>query len=126
MHKLVSPLRVAKTKTAEWILNQNNYRNTHYQTLNKVKINYKSEMDSQIKTLPEFSKVEVTYTLFPATKRKCDVPNVCCIHDKFFMDALVEAGKLPDDHYEYYPRIIYQFGEVDKDNPRVEISIKEI
>ena len=126
MHKVISPLKVAKSKFKWWILNLNNYRNTHYQSLNKTKINYKESIDSQIQGLPEFSKIKLTYTLYPATKRLTDISNVCSIHDKYFCDALVEAGKLPDDNYVYIPSVTYSFGEVDKDNPRVEIFIEEI
>ena len=126
MHTVISPLRVAKSKFKDWILNLNNYRNTHYQTLNKTKVNYKEAMDSQIKNLPKFSKIKLTYVLYPATKRLTDISNVCSIHDKYFCDALVEAGKLPDDDYTYVPSVTYTFGEIDKDNPRVEIKIEEL
>ena len=126
MSVVISPLRVAKSKSKDWILNLNNYRNTHYQTLNKTKIEYKLAMEDQIQSLKEFEKIKVTYTLYPATQRKCDVSNVCSIHSKYFLDALVEAGKIKDDTYEFVPEETYRFGAVDKDNPRVEIDITEI
>ena len=121
--KLISPLRVAKSKFKDWILNLNNYRNCHYHTLNKTKVNYKEIMVEQIKGLPEFNRIEVIYTLYPGTRRLTDISNVCSIHDKYFCDALVEAGKLEDDNYLYVPRVTYQIGYVDKDNPRVEIEV---
>lgn len=125
MFKVDSPLRVAKTKSSDWILNLNNYRNTHYQTLNKTKINYKEYIREQVESLPVFKQVKVTYTLYPKTQRKCDVSNVCSIHSKYFLDALVEYGRLPDDTYEFVPEETYRFGSVDKNNPRVEIEICE-
>ena len=48
---IVSPLSVPQTKTEHFILNMNVYRNTHYQTLNKVKINYKKAIQPQIAVL---------------------------------------------------------------------------
>jgi len=56
----------------------------------------------------------------------CDISNVLSIHDKFFCDALVELGKLPDDNYKYIPEVKYVFREVDKLNPRVDIYIDPI
>lgn len=123
---IVAPLSVPLTKSKNWILNLNSYRNTHYQSLNKTKINYKEELKAQIEALPVYSKVSITYTLFVKTKRLCDVGNVLSIHDKYFQDALVECGKLPDDNYQHVPEIVFLFGGQDKENPRVEIEIKEI
>lgn len=130
-HKLISPLKVSyyTTKKGEhrWFtLNLNPYRNAQHHILNNSKIKYKELMQSQIDKLPVLNEpIHITYTLFPATNRLCDVSNVCCIVDKFFMDALVEAGKLSDDNYKAVPTILYEFGSVDRTNPRVEITIKE-
>ena len=125
-YTLSSPLRVPLTKKKDFILNLNNYRNTHFQSLNKAKVNYKSLMKDQIEGLPSFSKVRVIYTLYPGTKRLCDLSNVCSIHDKFFMDALTELGKLPDDDYTHAPEISYRYGHIDRTNPRCCIEIEEI
>lgn len=83
-------------------------------------------MNNQIQYLPVFNKlVKIKYTVFPRTAQLFDVSNVCCVVDKYFMDALVEAGKLSDDNYKYVPEVIYCFGSIDKINPRVEIEIIE-
>lgn len=103
----------------------NNYRNTHYQSLNKAKIAYKDSIKFFVAFCPVFTgSVEVTYRMFPSSKRKMDIMNVCSIHSKFFLDALVEAGKIPDDTYEHVTREVVEFGVVDKSNPRVEITIE--
>ena len=119
-------MRVPKTKTKDFILNLNVYRNTHYQTLNKVKINYKEAVKPQIAKLPKYGKIALVFTLYPKTRLLTDISNVCSIHDKFFCDALVEFGKIEDDNYKFVPEITYRIGHVDKENPRVEIEIKEI
>lgn len=123
---LRSPLKVAQSSKKDFILNLNNYRNAHYQSLSKTKINYKNDMMPQIKKLPNFTKIKITYVLYPKTKRLCDVPNVCAVHDKYFQDALVEGGKIQDDNYLFVPEVTYAFGKVEPDNPRVEIHISEI
>ncbi|WP_289146978.1 hypothetical protein [uncultured Megamonas sp.] len=57
------------------------------------------------------------------TKRAYDVSNICSIHSKFFLDALVELGKLKDDNYNFLPIEVYTRGTPDKDNPRVDILL---
>lgn len=121
-----SPLKVLATKLKGWILNLNQYRNTHFRTLNTVKINYKECMRSQIATGPKYNRIACIYTVYPKDRRSFDLGNVCCIHQKFFEDALVELGKLPDDNYNYIPLVIYQFGKVDPLKPRVEVEVVEI
>jgi len=118
-----SPLRVPVSSKKDFILNLNNYRNTHCQTLNKAKKNYKAVVAEQVLRLPVFDKITVKFKLFSKTKRLTDIPNVLAIHDKFFADSLVEFGRLSDDNYLYWLSSLYEFGEVDKDNPRVEITI---
>lgn len=117
-----SPLKVLATKLKGWILNLNQYRNTHFRTLNAVKINYKECMRSQIATGPKYNKIACIYTVYPPNKRLFDIGNVCCVHQKFFEDALVELGKLSDDNYNYIPLTIYAFGGIDTANPRVDIE----
>lgn len=126
VYTLNSPLRVALSSKRDWILNLNNYRNTHYQTLNKTKVSYTSMMEKDIQSLPELNKIKVKYILFPKTKRLCDLNNVLCIHSKYFLDALQKFGKIPDDDYKHVITESFHFGEVDKDNPRVEIEIDEV
>ena len=125
-----SPLAVfLPRKTMEdrkWILNLNVYRNTDRFTLNNVKIAYTDAMKKQITTLPNVGRVAVRFTLYPATRQQLDTPNICCVHDKFFMDAFVKAGKLEDDNFKFYVETGYKYGGVDKANPRVEIEIYEV
>ena len=117
------PLFVWVTKKKKLTLNLNIYRNTHYLILNNAKIAFKEKMAKQIKPLPVYEKVGLIYTCFPKTRMKFDVANVCSIQDKFFSDALVEFGKLPDDNMKHLPQVGFQFGSVDKTNPRVEVEI---
>lgn len=108
----VSPV-VGLSKNKNWILNLNNYRNAHYQTLNKAKVNFKKTYLTEISKLPKFTKLQaIEYTLYRDSHRHCDVANVCSIVDKFFCDALVEAGKLPDDNYDFLKTVSYQWGGV--------------
>ena len=126
MYKLIAPLLVHKSKAKLLSLNLNAYRNEHHMSLNNAKANFKKIMEEQIRELPKFTKIRITYVFYPGTKHLSDVSNACTIVDKFFADALVELGKLPDDNYLYIPELVFRMGSIDRENPRVEIFIKEI
>ena len=125
VYTVTAPLKLAHGKKG-WLINLNVYRVSHYRTLNTTKIKYKKLLKEQIQKLPPFNKVRITFVLYPKTKRLCDVSNMCTIHDKYFCDALVDFGKLPDDNYLFVPEVTYRIGYTDKHNPRVEILIEEI
>ncbi len=120
---LGSPLQVPQTKTKNFILNLNVYRNAHYFTLNKAKVNYTAHMEDQIKTLPMYDRVRIKYQLYPKTHHMTDLDNVLSVHQKFFQDALTKFNKIPDDTYKHITTSVQLFGEVDPTNPRVEITI---
>lgn len=124
--KFISPLKVLMSKIKYFRLNLNQYRNTHYRLLNTCKINYKEIMKKQISKAKPFKKVLCLYKVYFGSKRCYDVGNVCSIHEKFFEDALVELGKLPDDNTEYIPLVIYLGCGIDKENPRVEIEVMDL
>ena len=124
--KLNLPIRVPVSKKSYFLINLNVYRNAHYQILNKAKQTFKEMVMNEIKQLPFFNTISLTYVLYPQTHRKQDVANVCSVVDKFFCDALTEAGKLTDDNYDYLKNIHYCFGSVDPSNPRVEVYIQNI
>ena len=125
MHKIVAPLRVRVGK--KWfVLNLNQYRNTHFHVLNKAKVVYKEVIAGQIEFLPQFQKVIIHYMLFPRDKRLCDLDNVLSIHAKFFQDALVEYSRIQDDNYLYIVGSTFELGKIDRKNPRVEAKIQEI
>ena len=107
---IISPLRVQQTKKKMFTLNLNQYRNAHFQVLNKSKVTYKALMKEQIQQLPEYKKIIIHYKLFPRTRMKTDIGNVVSVHKKYFEDSLVEFGKLPDDNYEYVVGSTESFG----------------
>lgn len=133
--KISLPLEVyiprSRTVDKKFILNLNNYRNTYYMTLNQAKVAFKDEVWASVvgkngtlnKPTPPLS---FNYTLYPKTARKCDLGNVLSIVQKFTDDALTELGIIPDDNYEVINTVSYTIGHVDRDNPRVELEIREL
>ena len=69
---------------------------------------------------PNFKSCKMTITYYFKDKRRHDPSN----YDKMLLDGLVEAHIIEDDNYG----VIKEFttkGEVDKENPRVEIEVEE-
>lgn len=134
-HVIILPLSVVYSKRKSdgfersFSINLNDYRQkgSKFFILNTAKQVFHLAVKEQIDKLPKLQyPIRCSYTVFKRDKRDFDVNNVCSIADKFFMDALVEYGKLPDDNYNYY----FGFGKtgyggIDKLNPRVEVTIHE-
>jgi len=71
-------------------------------------------------------KIAIQYRVFKGDKRRFDIGNVTSIHQKFFEDAIVELGRLPDDRHENLPLTFNTFGGISTDRPRVEITIYDL
>ena len=123
MIKCVSPLVIKTTGSpkGDFRINLNTYRNAHYRLLNNAKIAYKQHMRAQIEALPNYDKLFLQFVLYPGSARAMDLANVASVTEKFFCDALVELGKIPDDSYKYLIGSCNTFGEIDKINPRMEV-----
>jgi len=83
-------------------------------------------MAQSIEPLPLFNKVSITFHIWARDKRLFDIGNIRSVHEKFFLDALVELGKLEEDNYLFVPETHTYFKGIDKENPRVDIIIKEL
>lgn len=120
-----SPLSIPVSKNKRFTLNLNVYRNAHFQTLNKAKKLYEAYMVPQIQEVIKspVSSCKLIYILYPRTKRKCDISNICSIVDKFFCDSLVRSGMIEDDDYSFISTVEYRFGGIDKSEPRVEVHL---
>ena len=108
-------------------LNLNTYRNLHYQSLNAGKKKYKNLVKADVLELPVFENpIVLKYKYFLRDRRLVDVGNINSVVEKYFLDALVELGRIKDDNYNYVVGAGYLFGGIDKDNPRCEVEIKQL
>jgi len=108
-------------------LSLNWYRNAHHIEANNVKIKYKELLSNQILSLPMFGSILVGFDYYPKTKQRSDLGNWVSISEKFFLDALVELGKLEDDSCYYVPRTFPRFQCIDpKKKGKMIITIEEI
>ena len=72
---------------------------------------------------PVEKPIEIHYRFYEPNRRR-DVGNVLAGADKVIEDALVKCGILPDDGQKWVRNIVPWFG-VDKENPRIEVELKE-
>lgn len=82
------------------------------------------QMNNVKKLNKKYYPIQIHYTVYPATNRKFDVGNICCVVEKYFEDALTFYGIIEDDNYDYISDVHFHIGEVSKDNPRCEIEIE--
>jgi len=114
------------TKTKKrYYINLNGYRNWCYRVSNVLKQQYKKEVEEAVLPLPTMNKISMTYYIYYPNNRVIDLDNIGSISAKFFQDSLVSYGKIIDDNYNFITDIKFEFGGVDKDNPRVDVLIKE-
>ena len=127
--RIISPLAIIlprKTKKDRRVaLNLNTYRNLHYLINNNVKILYNEAMGKQLKGKKFETPITLQFELWKQSKRKTDRANILCIVEKFFCDALVHYECIPDDNDEFISSSFYKSGGIDKENPRVEIWIRQ-
>lgn len=122
-HIIHLPTFIQVSNKTRFALNLNQYRNTHFQILNKAKVKFGELLHDEISALPHFKRIAISYTLYPRTRQLCDISNICAIADKFFCDALKDKGRITDDNYNVVLGTQYLFGEVDPRNPRIEARI---
>ena len=104
----------------------NTYRNLHHRTSNDVKKLYTELLREQLDGLAIQTPVEITYKVLKGSKRRLDKMNVISVVSKFLLDAITECGCWEDDNDDYVKTETILPTEIDRDNPRVEIIIKEI
>jgi Holliday junction resolvase RusA-like endonuclease len=130
IHKIISPLYVdlpRKTMKAKRVhLNMNTYRNLHHISNSKAKKLYSQQMKSQLKGLKITTPVEITYKVYKPTKRIMDKMNVVSVVSKYLLDSITDYKCWEDDNDNFVKKETILPTEHDKDNPRVEIIIKEI
>ncbi len=129
-HKFILPLSVTlprKTKAdKKVIINQNVIKNLHYISYNNAKIIFTALMENQLKGVKIETPVNISYQVFKGSKRKMDKMNVIAAQSKFFLDAITSYGCWEDDNDDHIKIEVLMPTELDKENPRVEVTIKTV
>ena len=103
----------------------NNYRNWHYQTSN----NFKREFSELVAEQVDGQVVPSPYALFVDLYYKnpsCDGANIVPVVEKVVLDALQSCGVLSSDTVRHHLGTTWEIVGQDKENPRCEITIKQI
>ncbi len=93
---------------------------------NQVKKTYLESLRSQLEGLEIQTPVEIEYKVYKASKRLLDKMNVVSIVSKYLLDAITELNCWQDDNDKFVKKETILPTELDRDNPRVEVLIKEI
>ena len=105
----------------------NNYNKWHYQTKSKIKKLFTELAVEKLQNIPKsVNIIELTYTVYRGDAHSYDLMNVVSVFDKFFEDSLTAAKVISDDNYKVVRKITAIPGGIDKENPRVEVRIREI
>lgn len=124
--QLKLPMRMKVNKRGEVeSLNLNAYRNLHFYQLSYQKNAFHNTMKPLLSGLPKLGKVKLHYEIHPKSKGRLDTMNVGSIVDKYFSDALVEAGVITDDDYTNVVFNSFCFGSVCPQDPHVLVTITE-
>jgi hypothetical protein len=120
------PLRMKVNKAGDQeSLNLNVFRNLHFYKLNHQKKAFQAFVKPLLSGIPPMETIRLRYELNPKGGHRLDMMNVGSIIDKFFSDALVENGIIPDDDYKHLDKATFSFGRICPEDPHVLVTIIE-
>ena len=94
-----------------------------YQPYSMMKQTYTDMVAWLAKKLPKYQQVNITITWYEPNEKR-DPDNVMA-GQKFILDGLVKAGTIPNDTRRYIKSITH-IPELDRENPRVEVEVREM
>ena len=107
-------------------INLNWYRNAHHRESNDIKKKFKELIADQINKLdPIQGPIYIKFIYYAARNNSPDLDNFTSVSKKFFQDALVECGFIPEDNVNYIISTSESYGGIDRDNPRVVAFVSE-
>ena len=120
------PMRMKVNKGGDLeSLNLNVYRNLHFYKLNFQKKAFHDFVKPLLSGLPSMEAISLHYQINPKGGSRLDTMNVGSVVDKFFSDALVLCGIVPDDDYKHVVRNDFEFGSLCPNDPHVLVTITE-
>ena len=119
--------KTKKDKT--FLVSMNWYRNAHYYIKNEVKIDFEKTITNMFNVFFPDAKISGAYGIKGTYYYKnsgSDLGNVTFILSKFINDALQVQNVVINDNVKYCKEECYKVGELDKENPRLEVELYEI
>lgn len=116
-----------KTKNDKtFLVGMNWYNTAHYHIKNKVKQDFTELILKQLTGIePIQDKFKVHYKLY-YKNISSDPSNIVALAEKIFLDAIQKGDIVKDDNMKYHTSSSWEVIGIDKDNPRVEISISAV
>lgn len=111
-----------KKKDKVILVGMNWYRNAYFRESNDVKAHYHNLVAESVGD-QKYSKISIEYKIY-LQRKGTDGQNIRAVIEKFFLDGLVKCKAIKDDSANYVIGDSSQYF-YDKENPRVEIEIKQ-
>lgn len=108
------------------LVGMNLYRNAHHFLQNAMKKHFQELVLEQLPSVEQkLKQFTVNYKVYYKSP-VCDGSNIVALIEKFYLDAIKTHGLISDDNVNYHLGSTWSVAGQDKENPRVEIAIKEI
>jgi len=108
------------------LIGMNFFRNAHHFIQNKLKQDLEQYLKDSFNGSLDIitSTYKVHYTLYYKNPA-CDGSNIIALSEKIFLDFAQSVNLITNDNVKYHLGSSWSIGGIDKENPRVEITIKE-
>ena len=108
------------------LVGMNLYRNAHHFLQNAMKKHFEELVLEQLPSVEQqLKQFTVDYKVYYKSP-VCDGSNIVALIEKFYLDAIKTHGLISDDNVNYHVGSTWAVLGQDKENPRIEIAIKEI
>ena len=108
------------------LVGMNLYRNAHHFLQNAMKKHFQELVLEQLPSVEQqLKQFTVNYKVYYKSS-VCDGSNIVALIEKFYLDAIKTHGLISDDNVNYHLGSTWSVAGQDKENPRIEIAIKEI
>ena len=108
------------------LVGMNLYRNAHHFLQNAMKKHFQELVLEQLPPVEQqLKQFTVNYKVYYKSS-VCDGSNIVALIEKFYLDAIKTHGLISDDNVNYHVGSTWSVAGQDKENPRIEIAIKEI
>lgn len=108
------------------LVGMNLYRNAHHFLQNAMKKHFQELVLEQLPSVEQqLKQFTVNYKIYYKSP-VCDGSNIVALIEKFYLDAIKTHGLISDDNVNYHLGSTWSVAGQDKENPRIEIAIKEI
>lgn len=108
------------------LVGMNLYRNAHHFLQNAMKKHFQELVLEQLPSVEQkLKQFTVDYKIYYKSP-VCDGSNIVALIEKFYLDAIKTHGLISDDNVNFHLGSTWSVAGQDKENPRIEIAIKEI